>query len=120
MQNEANQKLAIIERMMHDADGSEIISLDRLRELAEAEREGRAVVLPPLKVGDSAWILRMTAGGYLKPICGTVSELFLIREKKVVVVVSHIGRGHYGERIFKTRAEAERALAATEPKGDAT
>ena len=45
MQNEANQKLAIIERMMHDADGNEIISLDRLRELAEAEREGRIRII---------------------------------------------------------------------------
>ena len=40
IQNEANQKLAIIENMLCDADGNEIISLALLRELMEAERNG--------------------------------------------------------------------------------
>jgi len=40
-QVEANQKLAVIENMLYDADGNEVISLSRLRELAEAEREGK-------------------------------------------------------------------------------
>ena len=39
-------KLFEIENMCYDADGNELISLARLRELAEAEREGRVVVLP--------------------------------------------------------------------------
>ena len=42
IQNEANQKLAIIEAMMHDADGNEAITIDRLREFADDETKGRS------------------------------------------------------------------------------
>ena len=32
--------------ILYDADGNEVITIDRLRELAAADREGRVVVLP--------------------------------------------------------------------------
>ena len=39
--DKARQALAKYEDVIFDADGNEVVSLDRLHELAEAEREGR-------------------------------------------------------------------------------
>lgn len=48
--------LAKYEDVIFDADGNEIISLARLRKLAEAEREGRVVVLPDCKINDNVFV----------------------------------------------------------------
>lgn len=42
--------------VLYDADGNELIGLDRLRELADAEREGRVVVLPDCKINDNVFV----------------------------------------------------------------
>lgn len=92
------------------------ISADRLRELAEAERDGRLVSLP-CKVGDTVWVVdceymdcnncdHLEHGKYCpyldKPVCpnGTIRQ----------------GRFYYslipdfGKTVFLTRAEAEQKL----------
>lgn len=117
------------------------IPFDRLRELADAEREGRVVVLP-CKVGTPVFFIRILCEhaddfGYCnvdywyakrgfktedgcvncqkmnlkQRLKETVFKLALMDEKRT-------GHLHVSE-IFFDRAEAERALAATEPKGDA-
>ena len=53
--SEMLEALAKYEDVIFDADGNEVISLDRLRELASAEREGRLVVLP-CKTGDIIFV----------------------------------------------------------------
>ena len=42
--------------ILYAPDGSERITLDRLREICAAERDGRVVVLP-CKVGSDVWLL---------------------------------------------------------------
>ena len=100
---EEAEKLRVVEK----------ISLDRLRELAEAEREGRVVVLP-CKVGTTVYeAMTVVTWGYPDPNFGirVVEKQFELSDTNAV-----------GVSIFLTPEEAERrhALAATDPKGDAT
>ena len=98
-------------------------SIDRIRELAVAEREGRVVVLP--KVGDTLFY-----APYPKSATGIDGEpLFLrntgdgtgvVRRVVVAVMFDNWAAQVPLKRTWKTKAEASRALAATEPKGDAT
>ena len=94
----------------------EHIPLDRLRELAAAERDGRLVVLP-CKVGEQAWCLR-NYRGTAHARCGIVSEVKYSDYCGINVVVFNVGRGKWGEKVFSTYAEAAAALAQ-EPKGAA-
>lgn len=84
--------------ILYDAFGNEIITIDRLRELAKADAEGRVVIRPDC--GKCKHCLRHYS---LDPCCDCMGQ-------------TGIGeKGYYFEP-----SEAERALAATEPKGDAT
>lgn len=68
--------------------------VDRLRELAEADREGRCVVLP-LKIDDEVYAISRSLGGY-----------DYVKETKFWWSdVPEIGK-----TVFPTRAEAEAAL----------
>ena len=51
-----NQRMSLRDEVSQRFSLTAKIPLDRLRELAEADRDGRCVVLP-CKVGDSLWIL---------------------------------------------------------------
>ena len=109
-QNEANQKLEIIENMLYDADGNEVISLDRLRELTDAERDGCVVALP-FKIGDKAyWI---THFGKMKA-SGIVVDI-LIRARDVLVGIdTENGSGtrkSIKDILYFQEAEAARALS---------
>ena len=92
----------------------ELGPIDRLRELAQADREGRCVVLP-CKVGDTLYDIYEAMGN------GTEE----IRELKVNDIRIHLDKrskewliagGYYfslsdfGKTVFLTRAEAEAAL----------
>lgn len=89
------------------------INSDRLRAIAEAERDERVVVLP-CKTGEQAWCLR-NYSGTVHARCGIVSEVKYSDYCGINVVVFNVGRGKWGEKVFSTYAEAARAL--TEPKG---
>ena len=113
--------MAKYEDVIFDADGNEVISLARLRELAEAERDGRLVVLP-CKRGTTFFAVNKDRG-YIYEQDYDYPEVILVENRR---------NGKSGNRgytfldkgkktkIYLSRAEAERALAATEPKGDAT
>lgn len=132
------------------------VSIERIIELAEAERDGRVVVLP-CKVGDIVFALshcgdvryfcdndyETGTGATTCPFekqCG-IEECdnddlhafavevagFYFGEKNPTdgaVIVNELditlSLSDFGKRVFVTEAEALRALAATEPKGDAT
>ena len=103
-----------------DAEGRYIVMRDaeqegvaRLRELAEADKDGRLVV-PPCKVGDTVYFRTYDCNG-------TVD--LGIQPHKVMAIVGHAivrGRytdvgllpGQYGVSWFLTREEAEKALEA--------
>ena len=77
--------------------------LKHIRELAEADKDGRCVVLP-CKVGDTIWRLKRTFETYpdkSKPY--TEADGFLLQDIWNV-----------GKNVFMTREEAEKALAEME------
>lgn len=85
--------------------------IDRLRELAEADKDGRLVVLPHCKLGDTVYWL------HDKKI--TECRVYRIQEngKGVQVAIkSTVSHGvfsvddYFGKTIFLTREEAEKAL----------
>lgn len=90
---------------------------DRLRELAEADKDGRVVMLP-CKVGDRLYEVtgRKTISVYkVKAIRVELFGLFIewdIVEGFVWQSLSGINAGEIGKTVFLTREEAEKALEA--------
>lgn len=92
-------------KLMRLADLESICSYTRLRELAEADRAGRLVVLPR-KVGDTVY--RLFAGNPDNPVIAT------LKINTVAEAVKLIGKMGMHKYIgtFLTREEAEKALEA--------
>lgn len=94
-------------------------SYDRLRELAEADKDGRVVVLP-CKVGDKLYEVtgRKTISVYrVKAIRVELFALFIERyiEKGFVwQSLAGVSTKEIGKTVFLTREEAEKALEAME------
>lgn len=76
------------------------VSIDRLRELAEADKDGRLVVLP-CKVGDTVYMISWRLNGRHE-----------IEER--VFSLTYFDPAKYGKDYFLTRKEAEKALEASE------
>ena len=101
----AIHRLAAIEDILGDE-----YDLDRLRELAQADRDGRCVVLP-CKQGDTVW-----------RICGPKGRKFVAERKVVSVTMYEPGRfaiftncdDWLGETVFLTQEEAESKLKERE------
>ena len=111
--NGACSQRKVWERLKAYEDMVRDISTDRLRELAEADKDGRVVVLP-CKVGDTVYFRTYDCNG-------TVD--LGIQPHKVTAIVGHAivcGRytdvgllpGQYGVNWFLTREAAEKALEA--------
>lgn len=63
----------------------------------------------PCKIGDTVFCIRDYKGQkHIKK--GFVSEMFYRKDMELIIVVSNIGRGLYGEKVFNTMEEAERYL----------
>lgn len=105
-----------------DAEGRYIVMRDaeqegvaRLRELAEADKDGRLVVLP-CKVGDMLYEVtgRKTISVYkVKAIRVELFEIFVewnLVDGIVWQSLSGIGSGEIGKTVFLSREEAERAM----------
>lgn len=92
-------------------------SYDRLRELAEADRDGHVVVLP-CKVGDMLYEVtgRKTISVYkVKAIRVELFSLFIewdIVEGFVWQYLNGINANEIGKTVFLTREDAEKALEA--------
>jgi hypothetical protein len=111
-----------------DAEGRYIVMRDaeqegvaRLRELAEADKDGRVEVLP-CKVGDRLYEVtgRKTISVYkVRAIRVELFGLFIewdIVEGFVWQSLSGINAGEIGKTVFLTREEAEKALKEVEQK----
>lgn len=87
------------------------------RETAPKNRRRRRkpkapIVDAPCGIGDVVWVLRSFKGiKHAKQ--GIVSQLFYTADKKVMIVVKGIARGYWGENIFATLEEAEKAKEET-------
>lgn len=103
--------MAIIAALFNDVD------VDRMKELTEADKDGRLVVLP-CKVGDRLYEVtgRKTISVYkVKAIRVELFGLFIewdIVEGFVWQSLSGINAGEIGKTVFLTREEAEKALEA--------
>ena len=108
-------------KLMRLADLESFCSYDRLRELAEADKDGR-VVVPPCKVGDRLYEVtgRKTISVYkVKAIRVESFGLFIewdIVEGFVWQSLAGINAGEMGKTVFLTRDEAEKALKEVEQK----
>lgn len=112
-------------KLMRLADLESLCSYDRLRELAEAEKDGRLVVLP-CKVGDTVWITGSVRRLYSEKVrtffCGDPSYSRGMADNGVKMIRTtgcDIPIHEFGKTVFLTREEAEKALEAMR-KGEAT
>lgn len=94
------------------------VETSRLREIAEAEKDGRCVVLP-CKVGDTVW--RIIRDGEPHITRDEVRDMYFADDMTPCVELVG-GRvtftEKFGETVFLSRAEAERALQEMEGKKD--
>ena len=102
-----------VDRLAAYEDMAELCGgVDRLRELAEADKAGRCVVLP-CKVGDKLY--RVFAGTIFKHEVRSM-KYFAIQEKwdiDAIPFLPHV-ESSIGKTVFLTREEAERALQEME------
>lgn len=101
---------------------------DRLRELAEADKDGRLEVLP-CKVGDMVWVIAHPWTDKLqkKPLVAYVNGMKVFPHGLYVNVLfdtikingtRDYGISRIGKTVFLTREEAEKALEEMEGKKD--
>ena len=94
------------------------VEADRLRELAEADKDGRLVVLP-CKVGDTVW--RIVRDGEPHITRDEVRDMYFADDMTLCVELVG-GRvtftEKFGKTVFLTREEAEKALRGMEGKKD--
>lgn len=115
---EIADRLAIIEDILGDD-----YDLDRLRELAEADRKGRCVVLPCM-IGDTVYVLNHHLGRVFENEVAGFSVGYQSDNRNSVSTV-YVGKygsktfrrwkfQQFGKTVFLTREEAEAALKEAE------
>ena len=85
---------------------------ERLRELAEADKDGRVVVLP-CKVGDIVWLTRTWVSERLsQPEAATLTGAYICGHGVCTFVTDKYGfqQSEIRKTVFLTREEAERAM----------
>lgn len=111
------RRLAAIEDILGDE-----YDLVRLRELAQADREGRCVILP-CKHGDTVWFIKSAFSVAQFPIEANHVSIRGVDCNKDVLYAAitdynkierHFKSSDIGKIVFLTRAEAENALKARE------
>ena len=105
-------------KLMRLADLESLCSYDRIRELAEADKDGRVVVLP-CKVGDTVW--RIVRDGEPHITRDEVRDMYFADDMTPCVELVG-GRvtftEKFGKTVFLSREEAEKALRGMEGKKD--
>lgn len=109
-------KLALCAKHMVDLETLNNTPISRLVELAEADKDGRVVVLP-CKVGDKLY--RVFAGEIFEHRVGSM-KYFAIQGKWDIETYPFLPsvESGIGKTIFLTREEAEKALREMEGKKD--
>ena len=104
----------LVERLAAYEDIAELCGgADRLRELAEADKDGRLVVLP-CRQGDELWTY---CNHPVKRVYSfTVSDVSTLNGRTVLntLGLGTIGPEDVGKTVFLTREEAERAMEEME------
>lgn len=118
-------KLSMMGKAISEITEFEGLPIDRIRELAEADKDGRVVVLP-CKVGDTVWIVGAVRKLYSAKVrtffCGNPSavrgrdpdgHIHMIRTTECDIPMQE-----FGKTVFLSREEAEKALRGMEGKKD--
>ena len=116
-------KLAFMGKSVYEIKEFNGVPLARLIELAEADKDGRVVILP-CKVGDTVWIIGSVRKLYSAKVrtffcghpsavrgCDADGNIQMIRTTECDIPIRD-----FGKVVFITREEAEKALA--EMKGE--
>ena len=105
---------ALMGKTLAEITEFEGVPLARLRELAEADKDGRVVVLP-CKVGDTVW--RIVRDGNPHITRDEVRDMYFADDMTLCVELVG-GRvtftEKFGKTVFLTREEAERAMEGRE------
>ena len=118
-------KLSMMGKAISEITEFEGLPIDRIREFAEAVKDGRVVVLP-CKVGDTVWIVVAVRKLYSAKVrtffCGNPSavrgrdldgHIHMIRTTECDIPMQE-----FGKTVFLSREEAEKALREMEGKKD--
>jgi hypothetical protein len=103
-------------KLMRLADLESLCSYTRLRELAEADKDGRVVVLP-CKVGDTVWAI-LDGAKYARECkvdfvnIGSFGTTIVFAVKDGLREQYGVTAAAFGKTVFLTRKEAEKALEA--------
>ena len=108
-----NQRMTMRDEVSQRFSLTAKISLDRLRELAEAEREGRCVVLP-CKRDDVLWTFHTYPSERVYSFHVTDLSTLNGRTMLNTDIMGVVDARDVGKTVFLTRAEAEKALKARE------
>lgn len=120
-------KLALCAKHMVDLETLNNTPISRLVELAEADKDGRVVVLP-CKVGDTVYMIEHIFdidNGVCDEICArkvighggnNLNQLWLVGSGGICN--AYIFVSEFGKTVFLTREEAERAIQEMEGKKD--
>lgn len=92
-------------KLMRLADLESLCSYTRLRELAEADKDGRLVVLP-CKVGDTVYLIVTKRAKVYMP------EFSFVKKSRLTFLNMERVLQDFGKTVFLTREEAEKALEA--------
>ena len=92
-------------KLMRLADLESLCSYTRLRELAEADKDGRVVALP-CKVGDTVYLIVTKRARTYTP------EFRFIKKSRLTFLNMERVLQDFGKAAFLTREEAEKALEA--------
>lgn len=92
-------------KLMRFADLESLCSFNRLRELAEADKDGRVVVLP-CKVGDTVYLIVTKRARNYTP------EFRFVKKSRLTFFNMERILQDFGKEAFLTREEAEKALEA--------
>lgn len=114
-------KLSMMGKAVAEIKEFDGLPIDRLKELAEADKEGRVVVLP-CKVGDTVWIAGSVRGVYSATVrtffCGNPSAVRGADDDGYIQMIRttecDIPIRNFGKTVFLTREEAEEALRRAE------
>ena len=111
-------KLSMMGKAILEIKEFDGLPIDRLRELAKADKAGRLVVLP-CKVGDTVWITGSVRRLYSEKVrtffCGNPSYGRGMADNSVQMIRTtgcDIPIREFGKTVFLTREEAEKVLEA--------
>ena len=111
-------KLSMMGKAISEITEFDGLPIDRLRELAEADKDGRVVVLP-CKVGDTVW--RIVRDGEPHITRDEVRDMYFADD---MTPCDELVGGRvtftekFGKTVFLSREEAEKALREMEGKKD--